>query len=182
MGGQWAIRHGPLYEVFMVYGRIYLYGRSAVVHTCLYIRITRDREGRIRGGGGRKAKSRWAEILLGCLRVYRRGLEITFDPFLYLLHSFVRRRLRSFSRLWLLFLVVLRGGGIGFANDRAADIDNYSLQGSRAPFPPSTIHRVLSPRSLARHFRRTHWRVWVNGVVSPRSGIPSSSTPVYLII
>lgn len=36
VGGQWAIQHGPLYEIFMVYGRIYLYGRSTIVHTCLH--------------------------------------------------------------------------------------------------------------------------------------------------
>lgn len=36
VGGQWAIHHGPLYEIFMVYGHIYLYGHNTIVHTCLH--------------------------------------------------------------------------------------------------------------------------------------------------
>lgn len=130
MGGQWAIHYGPLYEIFMVYGHIYIwysiyiyiYGHNTIMHTCLRwynSMIMRQKKNDIGEKDGREQNQ---EIFLDC-NWYRRDqlwpISVSF-PFSF-----------SFSSSFILLIMVLLflwTRRIHFIDDRAADINKYSLR------------------------------------------------------
>lgn len=111
----------PLYEIFMVYGHIYLYGHNTIVHTCLYWYNSmtmrqkekkNDRRKRIQGrdlSWLQMAVSSRSPLTHLCVFSILLLFSILFH---YFDHGFALPR-------WT--------RRIHFADDRAADINNYSL-------------------------------------------------------
>lgn len=103
MSGQWAIHYGPLYEIFIVYGHIYLYGHNTIVHTCLhwYNSMTmRQKENDIEEKDGRERNQGERRSFLAA---NGRIIEITFDTSLYFFHS--PSLSHPFSFFWSYFLL-----------------------------------------------------------------------------